>query len=81
MLNALRLNEGFTSEGFEERTGLSFAGLERRLGADVSRGMIEAHTPAGWRATPLGRRFLNDLIAGFLPDAALDATRQVVNPI
>jgi putative oxygen-independent coproporphyrinogen III oxidase len=65
MLNALRLNDGFTRDGYEERTGLPLQMLDEQLAHARRRGLIEECT-AGWRPTELGRRFLNDLQAGFL---------------
>jgi putative oxygen-independent coproporphyrinogen III oxidase len=69
MLNALRLTDGFCLEAFERLTGLpavaALPGLERcrRLGLLVSNGA------SAWRPTALGRRFLNDAQALFLPAA------------
>jgi oxygen-independent coproporphyrinogen-3 oxidase len=67
MLNALRLNEGFTLSLFEQRTGLARATIAERLGDAQMRGWLEVD--AG-RVVPteLGRRFLNDTIAAFLPE-------------
>ncbi len=65
MLNALRLNEGFSVADFEVRTGLPMDSAEPALGRAQSRGLIE-ETGRGWRPTELGRRFLNDLQASFL---------------
>jgi putative oxygen-independent coproporphyrinogen III oxidase len=65
MLNALRLNEGFDVGDFVERTGLTAAVVEPALCRARARGLAES-TGAGWRATELGRRFLNDLQASFL---------------
>ena len=65
MLNALRLNEGFADSRFEARTGLGMEALTVRLSAARTRGLMEA-TQIGWKATDLGRRFLNDLQAAFL---------------
>jgi oxygen-independent coproporphyrinogen-3 oxidase len=65
MLNALRLNEGFSVADFESRTGLRIGSAEPALGRAQGRGLIE-DTGQGWRPTELGRRFLNDLQAGFL---------------
>lgn len=65
MLNALRLNNGFETQMFNVRTGLSLSDLEAPLIEAKTRGlMIENAT--GWRATELGRRFLNDLQVMFL---------------
>ena len=66
MLNALRLNEGFALADFQARTGLEPSAVEPALRQGRARGLIEA-TALGWRASPLGRRFLNDLQASFLP--------------
>jgi len=67
MLNALRLAEGFSPRLFAERTGLPFSTIESALAQAKARGLIEqAHEFI--RPTPLGRRFLNDLITLFLPE-------------
>jgi len=67
MLNALRLSDGFSLASFEARTGLeaevALPGLER--GRQL--GLLEQGPRATWRATPFGRRFLNDAQAIFLP--------------
>jgi putative oxygen-independent coproporphyrinogen III oxidase len=65
MLNALRLNEGFAVRDFESRTGLPMSAVEPALSRVQGQGLIEV-TATGWRATELGRRFLNDLQAAFL---------------
>ncbi len=65
MLNALRLNEGFCSDAYRARTGLSLESLEEKLSRAKNRGLLESK-PDGWRPTELGRRFLNDLQASFL---------------
>ena len=67
MLNALRLTEGFRSADFERATGLAAATVMPRLGELASRGLVRAEG-GRYRATVLGFRFLNDLVAGFLPD-------------
>jgi putative oxygen-independent coproporphyrinogen III oxidase len=65
MLNALRLNDGFSSDCYHERTGLHLQDLDEKLAWAQARGLLEsAHSR--WRPTPLGRRFLNDLQASFL---------------
>ena len=65
MLNALRLNDGFEPERYAQTTGLDLCALQNRLEKGRNRGLLEQHRQ-GWRATELGRRFLNDLQAGFL---------------
>jgi oxygen-independent coproporphyrinogen-3 oxidase len=66
MLNALRLNEGFSVRDYRLRTGLEMCSIEGKLGVAEQRGLITARAD-GWRPTELGRRFLNDLQASFLP--------------
>ena len=65
MLNALRLNEGFSMSCYGLRTGLEAASIEAKLRKARERGLLEA-CDSGWRPTELGRRFLNDLQASFL---------------
>jgi coproporphyrinogen III oxidase-like Fe-S oxidoreductase len=65
MLNALRLNEGFTVREYRQRTGLEMDSVEARLAQGEARGLLESRGD-GWRPTELGRRFLNDLQASFL---------------
>ena len=66
MLNALRLNEGFPVALFAQHTGLPLSTVETPLQTAETRGLIgrDIHTI---RPTALGRRFLNDLTALFLP--------------
>lgn len=70
MLNALRLNDGFSDVIFCERTGLSAAELETVMREAGDKGLIARVDASRWQATPLGRRFLNDLQAEFLPGKA-----------
>jgi oxygen-independent coproporphyrinogen-3 oxidase len=67
MLNALRLTEGFPPALFAERTGLSMAAIDPALDRATVRGLME-RTHEYIRATALGRQFLNDLVALFLPE-------------
>ncbi len=67
MLNALRLNEGFTRDLFEARTGLDFAVIEPQLLKLQERELIVCDH-RGIRASALGRRFLDSVIAEFFPD-------------
>ena len=66
-LNALRLTDGFEVGHFSDRTGLAATVLAPPLATAAARGLIEEHGPGFWRPTALGRRFLNDLTAAFLP--------------
>ena len=65
VLNALRLNDGFEVALFEQRTGLPVQALDAGLAVGRARGLIGAASNR-WQPTELGRRFLNDLQAGFL---------------
>jgi putative oxygen-independent coproporphyrinogen III oxidase len=66
MLNSLRLNAGFAASDFERRTGLPVASIAAALGRAGARGLLE-RSDERWRPTELGRKFLNDLQASFLP--------------
>jgi putative oxygen-independent coproporphyrinogen III oxidase len=65
MLNALRLNEGFTIQDYRRRTGLEMASVEGKLAEAEARGLLASRAD-GWHPTELGRRFLNDLQGSFL---------------
>ncbi|MDH3612894.1 MAG: radical SAM family heme chaperone HemW [Gammaproteobacteria bacterium] len=67
MLNALRLTAGFDEGLFTARTGLPVEVLRQRIGPLLRKGLIAASDEYSWQATALGRRFLNDLQAEFLP--------------
>ncbi|MDH4134849.1 MAG: radical SAM family heme chaperone HemW, partial [Gammaproteobacteria bacterium] len=66
MLNALRLTEGVPESLFTERTGLPRAMIEGALSAAAGRGLLRIANGM-IQPTPLGLRFLNDLVALFLP--------------
>ena len=67
MLNALRLNDGFALDLFSQRTGLSADAIEPTLRAAEARGWMQREDDR-LRTTELGARFLNDVMASFLPD-------------
>ncbi len=69
MLNALRLTEGFSEQLFCQRTGLDRDALARAMAPALGRGLVECSSEGTWRASGKGRRFLDDLQAGFLPEA------------
>jgi oxygen-independent coproporphyrinogen-3 oxidase len=77
MLNALRLTDGFDAAVFEERTGAGPGDLDRIMQPARTKGLVARDADAVWRPTSLGRRFLNDLQAEFLPgpdrDTAVEA--------
>jgi oxygen-independent coproporphyrinogen-3 oxidase len=65
-LNRLRLSEGFSPKEFEARTGLPWSAASQRVAAAVGRGLLEQND-GQLRTTELGRRFVNDIQAMFLP--------------
>ena len=67
MLNALRLREGFEQDVFVSRTGLGVSELEDAMRPASDRGLVVRESSTRWQPTALGRRFLNDLQASFLP--------------
>ena len=67
MLNALRLREGFEADLFVSRTGLGASDLEDAMRPASDRGLVVRESSGRWQPTALGRRFLNDLQASFLP--------------
>jgi oxygen-independent coproporphyrinogen-3 oxidase len=67
MLNVLRLHEGFTSDLFETRTGLPVNQILERIHSLCERQLLE-QAGTTIRATPLGRQFLDTVIAEFFPD-------------
>jgi putative oxygen-independent coproporphyrinogen III oxidase len=71
-MNGFRLSEGFSDSLFEERTGLAIAALERALVRSRDRGLV-AREGTGWRATPRGFRFLNEILVDLLPDGSIAA--------
>ena len=65
MMNALRLNQGFDSVLFQERTSLPLLGIRRELEEAERRGLLfRDHQRIA--PTKLGQRFLNDLLEIFL---------------
>ena len=75
MMNALRLSGGFSAALFEERTGLPLTAALAGLEEAERRGLIE-RDHARIAPTPLGRRFLNDLLQLFLAEK-----KQVPHPV
>ena len=66
MMNALRLNEGFDSSLFGERTSLSLLSIQNELQEAEQRGLLlRDHQRIA--PTQLGQRFLDDLLELFLP--------------
>ena len=67
MMNALRLNGGFDTSLFQERTGLPLSAVRQQLDEAEQRGLL-VHDHLRIKPTILGRRFLNDLLQIFLPE-------------
>jgi oxygen-independent coproporphyrinogen-3 oxidase len=70
MMNALRLNEGFSTELFAERTSLPLLLIRTELEMAEQRGLLTRDLQR-IAPTELGRRFLNDLLEIFLSDNEL----------
>jgi len=65
MMNALRLNDGFDSALFSERTSLNLLSIQREITQSEKRGLLfRDHQRIA--PTRLGQRFLNDLLGIFL---------------
>ena len=64
-MNGFRLVEGFSDQQFESRTGLPVSVLDQALATLQARGLV-ARRVNGWRATPQGFRFLNDILVALL---------------
>ena len=67
MMFALRLNNGFSTQRFEQVTGLSADQLRPKVQSLADRELLSTDGD-NIRATPLGRRFLDSVIAEFLPN-------------
>ncbi len=71
-MNGFRLVGGFDERLFSERTGLSGLVLERALAGGRERGLV-GHEGDRWFATPVGFRFLNEILVDLLPAEARPA--------
>jgi oxygen-independent coproporphyrinogen-3 oxidase len=67
MMNALRLNDGFSAELFTERTCLPLLLIRSELEQAEKRGLLQRDLQR-IAPTELGRRFLNDLLEIFLKE-------------
>lgn len=67
MLNALRLTGGFALPLFSVRTGLPETALQPELGELIEEGLL-SRKDQHIRPTLLGRRFLDEMTARFLPE-------------
>jgi oxygen-independent coproporphyrinogen-3 oxidase len=67
MLNALRLNKGFSLAQFTARTGLDVDRVSTVLEQFHQQGLLECNGDRV-KTTALGRRFLDNVVAGFFPE-------------
>ncbi|MGA7538925.1 MAG: radical SAM family heme chaperone HemW [Steroidobacteraceae bacterium] len=67
MLNALRLVEGFDGATFTARTGLPWRTVAEPMADLINEGLIVASGTC-YRASPLGLRFLNDILLRFMTE-------------
>ena len=67
MLNTLRLRDGFAPALFRARTGLPWTAVAATVRALAEEGLLTCRA-GRWRASELGWRFLDDVVARFLPD-------------
>ena len=70
MMNQLRLFSSFTLADYQQRTGLAVSTILPTLQQAQSKKLIScsdhASTKSNWQVTPLGHRYLNDLLELFL---------------
>ena len=66
MLNALRLTGGFRQSLFAARTGMEWDQIALTVSALSAQGLL-SRSGEIWRTTPLGLRFLNEVLLRFLP--------------
>ena len=78
MMNALRLAEGFEIELFSERTGLEWDAVSRNLNRLVARNLLVIEGSM-CKPTPLGLRFLNEMLVSLLPERAGLAGKQTLS--
>ena len=77
LLNALRLKAGFDYQLFEQRTGLIWSEQEALFESAVDDGLLLVDN-ARVRTTPLGWRFLDDLLQRFLSPPEAPSARDMM---
>ena len=65
MMNALRLNQGFTEHLYENRTGLKFINMKKIINSLILKGLIQKNK-SFYNTTSKGKLFLDDLLVNFL---------------
>jgi putative oxygen-independent coproporphyrinogen III oxidase len=78
MMNALRLAEGFETRSFSERTGLEWAAVSLNLERLAARRLLVIEGSM-CKPTPLGLRFLNEMLVSLLPESAGLAGKQTLS--
>ena len=78
MMNALRLADGFEARLFSERTGLDWDAVRANLERLAARGLL-VMDESMCKPTPLGLRFLNDMLVSLLPESAGLAGKQTLS--
>jgi coproporphyrinogen III oxidase-like Fe-S oxidoreductase len=78
MMNALRLAEGFEIALFSERTGLEWDAVSRNLDRLAARNLLVIEGSM-CKPTPLGLRFLNEMLVSLLPERAGLAGKQTLS--
>lgn len=64
LMNSLRLQEGFTIEQYEHRTGLSYSGIQAEVNRQIELELLEREGDL-IRVTDFGRRYLDSVLASF----------------
>jgi oxygen-independent coproporphyrinogen-3 oxidase len=71
MMNALRLDHGFSTAEFTATTGLPAGSIEPGIHLAVEQGLLQAGDRI--QTTPLGQRYLNELLQYWVPEPTADA--------
>jgi oxygen-independent coproporphyrinogen-3 oxidase len=71
-MNALRLDAGFTTDGFHQATGLPISAAAKPLEESIGRGLL-AREEDVIRCTALGRRHLDELLQYWMAEVPRDA--------
>lgn len=64
LMNVLRLNEGAPADFFQQRTGLPLSALQPRWQQLIGQGLLQDN-PERLQTTPLGQRFLNNILEAY----------------
>lgn len=78
MMNALRLAGGFEARVFSERTGLEWTTVRANLERVADRGLLVIEDSM-CKPTPLGLRFLNEILVSLLRENAGSAGKQTLS--